>query len=421
MTGILVRGSSSGAERLPFPRVLVAIAGIYTAQSLVGGLTFQGIPVILRDRGVALDMIGLVSVVMLPWALKFLWAPMVERYRLPIGTRRRSRRVILVGEAIVAAVLLALAVLGPDRHAVLLLILGIVALSSATVDIACDAFAIEQLHPLQRGWGNTAQVGGGYFGMVFGSGLFVVIVAFAGWAPAAIVMAALVLCLAIPFMLLREPARPASTGLPHRPNLRFAFSRPEVRCGLLLTMLFELGVRLAQGMGGPFLVDAGLDLALIGALTGVGGTVAGLAGTFAGGLLVRRLGARRAILAGAAAQAIALAGLTAVVLAGSTSHVLLAGLFILLSVAMATGFVTLYSLLMGLASPLQAGVDFTLFQCADAFIAGLCGFAAGAIAQRFGYGICFSLAALAAVTVVLAMPVLLRRLPPSDYVKETHS
>ncbi|PZA13778.1 MFS transporter [Rhodopseudomonas palustris] len=397
------------AEGLSLGRILVVIGGIYTAQSVVGGLTFQGIPSVLRSEGVALDVIGLVSIAMTPWALKFLWAPYVERYRLSEG--RRSRQIVVIGEAIVALALLLLAAVGPHDKVWLFVTLGLIALSSATVDIACDAFAIEQLPSRHRGWGNIAQVGGGYFGLVFGSGLFLVLVATVGWQGAAAAMASLIVVLTLPFALTREPQSAARPQTAHRPSLGFALSRPEVRYGLLLTVAFEIGVRLTQGMIGPFLVDVGIDLATLGILNGIGGTIAGLAGTLVGGVMVRWLRPRRAVLLAATLQAAVLIVLALVVMAGVQSYMALVTIAILQTASMAAGFVALYSLLMGLASLRQAGVDFTLFQCADAAIAGVAGFGAGVVAQHLGFGWCFAVAATLAVTGAAVVGVLLRGLP----------
>ncbi len=69
--------------RLPTAQVIAAIGGICMAQSLVSGIAFQGVPALLRDSGAPLDQIGLAYLAFLPWALKFLWAPWIERYRLP--------------------------------------------------------------------------------------------------------------------------------------------------------------------------------------------------------------------------------------------------------------------------------------------------------------------------------------------------
>ena len=98
---------------LPAWRVFVVIAGIYTIQSTAGAITFQGVPVVLRAAGAPLDHIGLISLFMLPWAVKFLWAPAVERWRLPAGGGRRSRALILVGQAMIAVVFAGISLVAP--------------------------------------------------------------------------------------------------------------------------------------------------------------------------------------------------------------------------------------------------------------------------------------------------------------------
>ena len=64
-------------------------------------------------------------------------------------------------------------------------------------------------------------------------------------------------------------------------------------------------------------------------------------------------------------------------------------LVIVQSISLACALVCLYATLMSLSSPLQAGVDFTLFQCTDAAIAILAGVIGGVVAQHFGYAACF--------------------------------
>ncbi|OYW58817.1 MAG: hypothetical protein B7Z30_07995 [Rhizobiales bacterium 12-68-15] len=403
-------GNASG-QGLPLWRTLPSIGGVYVAQSLVGGLTFMGIPTVLRAQGVPLEQVGLVSLLMLPWALKFLWAPFAERWRIRPDGRRRTRQMVAAGQLLCALGLAALALAGAEGGRLMFGILALIALAAATVDIAVDAFAVEQLAAADRGWGNAAQVGGGYLGMVLGGGAFLVLVPHVGWSAAAGVMAATVLLLALPLVFGREPARPAPSGAPHRPSLSYALARPEVRRGLLVTVLFEAGVRLVQPLAGPVLVDRGLDLSLIGLVNGAGAVGAGLLGTLIGGLAVRRMGAERAVLVAASAQVAAILALAGGVTAGMDPQVL-AALVVAKTLAMAMGFVCLYALLMGLSSLRQAGVDFTLFQCADAAIAGLAGYGAALVAGRIGYGPTFVAAAAIAATGVLAIGLLLRR-PPS--------
>lgn len=396
--------------RLPFRRVMLTIGGIYTAQTLVSALTFQGLPAVLRANGVALDAIALVSVAMLPWALKFLWAPAIESYRLPTDGRRRSRRIVVIGEAVVGLSLIALSFVIPTSIPGILLLLGIAAIASSTVDIACDAFAIEQLSPGNRTWGNVAQVGGSYFGAVFGGGLFLVLVAHIGWSIATLSMAALVLIMAAPFAVTREPRRAATPSTAHRPSLAFAVGRPEVRLGLLLTVIFDVGARLAMAVAGPFLVDAGVDLAVLGWTNGLGGAIAGIAGTFVGGALVRVIGTRRGVFVAAILQLVPLLLLAWSAGAGIKLHEWLIALTVGQAVVMAIGYVALYSHLMGLASLSQAGVDFTLFQCANAAVAMICGFGGNMIAQYSGYAGCFGIAAAMGCATAVMIPLINQKL-----------
>jgi MFS transporter (putative signal transducer) len=115
------------------------------------------------------------------------------------------------------------------------------------------------------------------------------------------------------------------------------------------------------------------------------------------------------VLTAATLQVLTLALLAAAVAGGVAGTGPLVGLVLAQAAAMAIGFVALYSQLMGLASPTQAGVDFTLFQCADALVAGLCGFGGGLLAKAWGYGPFFVVAAALAIAGLLVMPFILRR------------
>ena len=402
--------------RLPTAQVIAAIGGICMAQSLVSGIAFQGVPALLRDGGAPLAQIGLANLAFLPWALKFLWSPWIERYRLPAGqAERRTRRIVLPGQWLLAALLFLLAGLGQPAMPVLLAILGLISLTAATVDIAGDAFAVEQLAENRRGWGNATQVGSSYLGMFLGAGLFVILAGSHGWRVAAATMGGLVLLLTLPFALVREPARAAHPSA-HRPSLAHALGRPDVRLGLIITIVFQAGSRLAYGMTPLLLLDRGVPLASVGWINGAGAVVAGLAGTLLGALILQRLAAARAVVVAQALQTTALVHFLAAVLASSwpphAGPQWLVALALLKAATAATGFVALYAFLMGRASPAQAGVDFTLFQCADAMIATIGGVAAGWLAQHWGYGVCFGAAAAFGAAGWLALPALMRRLAP---------
>ena len=416
------RAAQTPAQVLPGRgSLLAAIGGVYVTQSLVTGIAMMSMPALMRAAGMSLQWTGLVALFMLPWGLKFLWAPALERWRIPAAPApRRSRRLILGGQWLLAGCLLLLAAFGLAGTAApgdvtlasasgpaLLLALWVAATLAATIDIACDGFAVEQLATVDRGWGNMAQVGGSYVGIALGGSGFLLLAQDQGWPLALIAAAALVVLMTMP--LLRWQGREASSapGAPGlRPSLRRALANAAVRRGLLLTLACALGVRLAAGMLTPLLVDRGASLTLIGLLNGLLGVGCGLLGSVLGGALVARLDAGRAVVLAVLAQTLTLAML-ALAAATPAPLALLAGLLGLQVLVMAAGFVAIYAVLMAWASPQQAGVDFTLFQCADALVATLAGVAGGFVAQQWGYSACFGLAALAAS---LAVAVALRLL-----------
>lgn len=393
----------------PLGAVLAALGGIYVGQSLIGGITFQAVPAVLRQGGAPLGLIGLVSLVMLPWAVKFLWAPRVERLRRPVGSRPRSRGLIVPGQMLTAALLVIAATIDPvAAPGALLAVLAAAALVAATTDIAGDGYAIEQLRPAARGWGNMMQVGGGYLGALIGGALCLVLVARLGWQASLLAMAGIVVLLALPVLAVREGAAAVPAAGP-RPSLGVALASPAVRRGLLTVLLFQVGLRTGQGLVGPFLVDRGLDLAMIGVLLGAAGTGAALLGTLAAALLLRRHAPDGLLPWALAAQALMLAGLLAAAAAPGMPVAALAALVLVKGAVGAAGFVVLYSAMMGWSSPSQPGVDFTLMQCADAAVAATCGLGGGVLAQHFGYGASFGLACAWAAGASLALRALTLR------------
>lgn len=385
--------------------ILTGIAGLYVAQSVIGGLTWSALPAIMREQGVALDRIGLVSLIAAPWALKFLWSPAVERYRLPAGGNR-SRQIVAAGGAASIAGLLALGAFGPAAFIPVFACLTLVALAASTVDIACDGYAVQALAKQNHGWGNAAQVGGAYLGSALGGGLFLVLVGSIGWQPSVWTMAALLALLGLPFLL--TGAAPGSEAAqPHTPSILTALRRSEIRRGLAAAALYVIAQKAALMMLGPFLVDSGFDLATVGLLNGVGSMTVGVAAALAGGALVRTLGIRAVLALGLCLQAICL-GLFA---AQGLSEALPRAVLITTAVTsssgvMALGFVALYAQFMRWSDPRQAGVDFTLFQCMDALISMAGGALAGLAAQALGYGWFFAgatIVALAALPLIAAV------------------
>jgi MFS transporter, putative signal transducer len=377
---------------MPSPAAIVlAIGGLYIGQSIIGGLTFIALPSVLRERGLPLDQIGLTYLAVLPWALKFVWAPAVERYRLPSTGPARSRAIVLATTLVSAVGLVAIGLIGPVAFVPLIAAFVLIAFSASTGDIACDGHAVETLAQAHHGWGNAAQVGGAYLGSALGSGLFLVLVARLDWQLATFAMAGLLLVLALPFLLSPAPAAPAKRT--HRPALKEALRRPEMRSGVLLAAVYVPAQKWGVAMLGPYLVDSGFDLETIGLVNGLGGLAVGFACALLGGVLVRVLGAHSVLVLALVLQAASLAGLAFAAWRGLPQPLVLALALASASGIMALGFVALYARFMALSDPRQAGVDFTLLQCMDGLVSMAGGIGAGWVSQHFGYGVCFALAA----------------------------
>jgi MFS transporter, putative signal transducer len=380
--------------------LLAGITALYIAQSVIGGITWTALPALMRESDVPLDRIGLVSLIALPWVFKFLWAPMVERYRLPKTGGNRSGAIVLIGGLISIFGLVLSGVLNPSEWMPLFFILTVVAFAASTVDIACDGFAVQSLASGHHGWANAAQVGGAYLGSALGGGLFLYIVGTSDWQIATWSMAAVLLLLGLPF-LFAAARLPPEERREHVPSLLHALRRPLLRRGLFAAGIFVIAQKVSLGMIGPFLIDQGLDLSTIGIINGSGSLIVGSAAALLGGACVRAWGTRPVLILALILQASLLSLLSAASVTGAFS----APIMIIIAIAsssgvMAFGFVALYAQFMRLSDPRQAGVDFTLFQCCDAAVSIIGGVVAGQIAEAFGYGVFFSAAAVFALAVV---------------------
>lgn len=374
---------------------LALLTSLYLSQGLPFGFFTQALPVLLRKLGLSLPAIGLTHLLLLPWALKFLWAPLMDRH----GSARLGRRrgYILPLQLASAALLLALALSSSVPQVPILL--GAVLLTNllaATQDVATDGLAVELLEPEELGLGNGIQVAGYRVGMILGGGLMLAVFDLAGWRPTLLCLGALLLVATVPVGLYREPPR----APPPRESLGLGWwlRRPGAGAWLGLLVLYKAGEHLATGMLRTFLVDEGLGLAEVGWILGGVGFTAGLLGALLGGALVNRLGQRRALLGFGLLQAAAVL-LYAFAAQGVPRPVLVAvcGLEHLAS-GMATA--ALFTLMMRACRAEHAATDYTVQASVVVIATGGAAALSGFSAQAFGYATHFTLAAVACLAAV---------------------
>jgi RhtX/FptX family siderophore transporter len=388
---------------LKTPMKLGLLTSLYLSQGLPFGFFTQTLPVLLRKQGLSLPDIGLAHLLALPWALKFLWAPLMDRY----GSQRLGRRrgYILPLQFLSAALLLGLALPeGAVSVPVLLVAVLLVNLLAATQDVATDGLAVELLERHERGWGNGIQVAGYRVGMILGGGLMLILIDTLGWRPILLSQGAMLLVATVPVALFHEPPAPTSTreGLSPwlwlRDSLLSWVHRPGAGPWLALLALFKAGEHLATGMLRTFLVDVGLGLTQVGWMLGVVGFTTGLVGALVGGALVNRLGQRRALLVFGTLQAAAVL-LYALAARGASVPVLalVCGVEHLAS-GMATA--ALFTVMMDHCRPEHAASDYTVQASLVVLATGGAAAMSGFSAQAFGYAWHFTLsAAVCAVAV----------------------
>ncbi|RKH01215.1 MFS transporter [Corallococcus sp. CA053C] len=298
-----------------FPSRLWLLCALYFVQGLPFGFQVTALPVYLRTRGVSLAALGFAGALSLPWMLKALWAPLVDRYGSERVGRRRSWILPMQAGLAVAC---ACAALASDRDSLPLLLglIFVMNLFAATQDIAVDGFAVDLLRPEELGLGNTAQVVGYKLGMLTGGGLLVWASSRIGWSGLFWVMSALCLAVFTVVLFVREPPHHAEQG-PPAPKLDWAglFSRikgvltvPGTGWLLLFIGTYKLGETMSDVLYKPFLVDAGYTPAQIGLWVGTWGTAASLLGSTCGGLLAARLPLLRAVALTGTLRLIPLAG-----------------------------------------------------------------------------------------------------------------
>lgn len=356
------------------------LGALYLSQGLPYGFFTQALPALLRELGLSLPAIGLTSLLALPWALKFLWAPLVDRW----GSRRRW---ILAMQAVAALLAVVISTIDPDRA--LPLILGCVLLTNlaaATQDIATDGLAVSMLSSSERGLGNGIQVAGYRLGMILGGGVLLVLFERLGWQGTFLCMAALIAAASLP--LITTPAlgaRQASGGGGLREALGWLVL-PGNAGWLGALALYKVGHHLAQGMLRPWLVDSGMGLADIGWLLGAGGFSAGLVGAILGGLSVNVLGRRAVLGAWGLAAAAGVAGYASLASSGVAGGLALWGVVLVEHLASGMATAALFTVMMDACREEHESSDYTLQASAVVIASGVAAAASGFVAEAIGYG-----------------------------------
>ena len=237
------------------------------------------------------------------YALKFLWAPLLDHWKLPLFNRLGRRRGWLLFAQIGVVVCLLIMVWStPENLGVFIPATLGVAFFGATQDIAVDAYRIE-IAPLEAQGALVATYSLGYrFGLLMSFALAATLADHIPWPRVYLLMAAAMLIPIVANLIAREPDAHPAKPKKWRNALEYSVIDPFVdffrRYGLViggLTLLFILIYKIPEqatigGIMSPFYLDMGFTQTQIGVTTKVYGVIVGIIGTFLGGAAVARWG-----------------------------------------------------------------------------------------------------------------------------------
>jgi len=277
------------------------------ASGLPLALTAGTLQAWLTVVGLDLKTIGIFTLVGLPYTLKFLWAPLMDRLVPPWLGRRRGW--MLVMQLCVALGLAAMALTGPGQLPEILGVLAlVVAFLSASLDIVFDAYRTDLLLRSERGFGAAVWVNGYRCALLFASAGALLLADRIGWQNTYLLLAALMAAGIVTILVSPEPsepsAMPASLAEAVGGPLKEFFARPGVVGFLAIIVLYKFGDAVAASLQTAFLIGGmGFSVSDVGYVKGLG-LGATLIGALVGGVAMAKLGMVRSLLLFGALQAV---------------------------------------------------------------------------------------------------------------------
>ncbi|MFT4993303.1 MAG: PAT family beta-lactamase induction signal transducer AmpG [Paraglaciecola sp.] len=264
-------------------------------------LLIQFVPAWLRSADIDLSTIGLINLVLFPYTWKFLWAPVMDRFVLPVFGRRRGW--MLVTQLGLIALMTALSAFDPATELKeIIFIVAAIAFFSASQDIVIDAYRRELLPDDELGAGN------GFYAQAYRISSFVpgslamILAGFYPWSVAHLSIAVFMLVGLATTLLIKETSITGEEPKTLRAAVIDPFKEFFGRNGwqdavlvLLFIMLYKLGDSMATALETPFFLDMGFSTVEIGSVAKIAKTIGATVGTILGGIVMIKLGINRSL------------------------------------------------------------------------------------------------------------------------------
>lgn len=381
-------------------RRIGAVALLGFASGLPLALSGGTLQAWMAVEGVDLKTIGLFTLVGLPYTLKFLWAPVLDRYVLPLLGRRRGW--ILFTQLALIGLIFALSLTSPKNSPVLVALLALLlAFSSASQDIVIDAYRTDVLRERERGLGAAISVTGYRVAMLVSGALALILVGPLGWRLTYMLMAGLMLIGTMATLLAPEPEDagrpPTSLSEAVSGPLTEFFSRPAAWAFLVLIILYKIGDAFAGSLTTAFLIRGpGFSVGEVGAINKGLGLIATIFGALYGGVLLSRMSLYKSLMIFGILQAVSNLSFMVLAYVGKVySMMVVAVAFENLAGGMGTA--AFVAFLMALCDHRYTATQFALLSALASLGRVFVGPPSGFLAQEVGWVIFFFVTFLAAL------------------------
>ncbi|WP_336936873.1 MFS transporter [Acinetobacter modestus] len=388
---------------------LSVVVVLYLAHALPLYFYNVALPAILRHQGVDLRWIGMLSLLYIPWAFKFFWAPLIDRFYFKALGKRKTW--LLFTQIALVLGVVALALTQFDYGLSVFVIVGLwISTFAATQDIAIDGYTVETFSESEYRLGSMAQSIGVALGSMIGGAATLWLYQLYGWQTALICLAAMTALTMLAVFQIKEKTNTEKIAK-QAPSLIRAFKRPEMLWALALIVCYRVVEAPAMAMLNPMLIDQKWSLAEIGVLMSVIGAGIGLLAAVTAAFLLKKIAATQLLIWAGWARSLvyALLGI-AVLLSWFNQWHMLLGLFVVVILAIRyIAMTALYAHFMHTSSKEQAGTDFTILVCFELLVYFIGGAMSGFLAKAFGYGNFYLILAAASVLSVLLSQVLIHK------------
>ena len=279
----------------------------------------------MKEKGVDLTWIGMITLVQIPYTWKFIWAPFLDRYVPPFLGRRRGW--MIMAQVALMAAIIGLGYSDPVQRPVMMVAAAVlVAFFSATQDIVVDAYRREDLADKELGLGSSFYIYGYRVGMWLAGGGGLIMADHMSYTKVYLILAACMLPGILTTLFTPEPVIEAAPPKTMReaviaPLVEY-FNRSGAVWILAFILFYKIGDTMASAITTPFFLDIGFTKTEIGAVVKVFGAWATIGGALLGGLVLLKLGIYRCLWIFGILQALSTAGFALLARAGHSISLL---------------------------------------------------------------------------------------------------